>query len=125
MEDICSKLQDIRNPIQAIGLLLREMDYETDVELEKEFSPGRSQKPQDQGVAARTGPCALCAKVPNPKFDPFSSLTTAGYRHSEPQNFRPIHQALHPQKHPSQTSLHCLGPPTLSLFAKRMSSVPL
>uniref|UniRef100_A0A8C4PML3 Nucleoporin 160 n=1 Tax=Equus asinus asinus TaxID=83772 RepID=A0A8C4PML3_EQUAS len=30
MEDICSKLQEIRNPIHAIGLLIREMDYETE-----------------------------------------------------------------------------------------------
>ncbi|XP_037694406.1 nuclear pore complex protein Nup160 [Choloepus didactylus] len=39
MEDICSKLQEIRNPIQAIGLLIREMDYETEVEMEKGFNP--------------------------------------------------------------------------------------
>ncbi|XP_007956700.1 nuclear pore complex protein Nup160 [Orycteropus afer afer] len=41
MEDICSKLQEIRNPIHAIGLLIREMDYETDVEMEKGFNPAQ------------------------------------------------------------------------------------
>lgn len=43
MEDICSKLQEIRNPVHAIGLLIREMDYETEVEMEKGFDPGKSQ----------------------------------------------------------------------------------
>ncbi|KAI5183850.1 nuclear pore complex protein Nup160 isoform X1 [Manis pentadactyla] len=41
MEDICSKLQEIKNPIHAIGLLLREMDYETEVEMEKGFNPAQ------------------------------------------------------------------------------------
>ncbi|EPQ10536.1 Nuclear pore complex protein Nup160 [Myotis brandtii] len=41
MEDICSKLQEIRNPIHAIGLLIREMDYETEVEMEKGFDPAQ------------------------------------------------------------------------------------
>ncbi|ELW48874.1 Nuclear pore complex protein Nup160 [Tupaia chinensis] len=41
MEDIYSKLQEIRNPIHAIGLLIREMDYETEVELEKGFNPAQ------------------------------------------------------------------------------------
>ncbi|XP_054999227.1 nuclear pore complex protein Nup160 [Sorex araneus] len=41
MEDICSKLQEIRNPIHAIGLIIREMDYEADVELEKGFNPAQ------------------------------------------------------------------------------------
>ncbi|PNJ68219.1 NUP160 isoform 7 [Pongo abelii] len=41
MEDICSKLQEIRNPIHAIGLLIREMDYETEVEMEKGFNPAQ------------------------------------------------------------------------------------
>lgn len=35
MEDIHSKLQEIRNPIQAIGMLIREMDYETEIEMER------------------------------------------------------------------------------------------
>ncbi|XP_068947747.1 nuclear pore complex protein Nup160 [Petaurus breviceps papuanus] len=39
MEDICSKLQEIRNPVHAIGLLIREMDYETEMEMEKGFNP--------------------------------------------------------------------------------------
>lgn len=43
MEDICSKLQEIRNPIHAIGLVIREMDYETEVEMEKGFNPGKWQ----------------------------------------------------------------------------------
>uniref|UniRef100_A0A670Z231 Nucleoporin 160 n=1 Tax=Pseudonaja textilis TaxID=8673 RepID=A0A670Z231_PSETE len=30
MEDIHSKLQEIKNPVNAIGMLIREMDYETD-----------------------------------------------------------------------------------------------
>ncbi|XP_036116122.1 nuclear pore complex protein Nup160 [Molossus molossus] len=41
MEDICSKLQEIKNPIHAIGLLIREMDYETEVEIEKGFDPAQ------------------------------------------------------------------------------------
>ncbi|XP_036283000.1 nuclear pore complex protein Nup160 isoform X1 [Pipistrellus kuhlii] len=41
MEDICSKLQEIKNPIHAIGLLIREMDYETEVEMEKGFDPAQ------------------------------------------------------------------------------------
>lgn len=44
MEDICSKLQEIRNPVHAIGLLIREMDYETEVEMEKGFNPGKWQQ---------------------------------------------------------------------------------
>uniref|UniRef100_A0A8C4JZJ2 Nucleoporin 160 n=1 Tax=Dromaius novaehollandiae TaxID=8790 RepID=A0A8C4JZJ2_DRONO len=35
MEDIHSKLQEIRNPIHAIGVLIREMDYETDADVER------------------------------------------------------------------------------------------
>ncbi|XP_065611600.1 nuclear pore complex protein Nup160 [Cyrtonyx montezumae] len=35
MEDIRSKLQEIRNPIHAIGVLIREMDYETDTDMER------------------------------------------------------------------------------------------
>uniref|UniRef100_A0A8C3L405 Nucleoporin 160 n=1 Tax=Chrysolophus pictus TaxID=9089 RepID=A0A8C3L405_CHRPC len=35
MEDIHSKLQEIRNPIHAIGVLIREMDYETDTDMER------------------------------------------------------------------------------------------
>ncbi|RMB98016.1 hypothetical protein DUI87_25494 [Hirundo rustica rustica] len=35
MEDIHSKLQEIRNPIHAIGMLIREMDYETDADMER------------------------------------------------------------------------------------------
>uniref|UniRef100_A0A8C8SMP3 Nucleoporin 160 n=1 Tax=Pelusios castaneus TaxID=367368 RepID=A0A8C8SMP3_9SAUR len=35
MEDIHSKLQEIRNPVHAIGVLIREMDYETELEMEK------------------------------------------------------------------------------------------
>jgi len=35
MEDIHSKLQEIRNPIHAIGVLIREMDYETDADMER------------------------------------------------------------------------------------------
>ncbi|KAM6159346.1 nuclear pore complex protein Nup160 isoform 1-T1 [Rhynchocyon petersi] len=41
MEDICSKLQEIRNPVHAIGLIIREMDYETEVEMEKGFDPAQ------------------------------------------------------------------------------------
>lgn len=35
MEEIHSKLQEIRNPIHAIGVLIREMDYETDADVER------------------------------------------------------------------------------------------
>ncbi|XP_053256350.1 nuclear pore complex protein Nup160 isoform X1 [Podarcis raffonei] len=35
IEDIHSKLQEIKNPIDAIGVLIREMDYETDAEMER------------------------------------------------------------------------------------------
>ncbi|XP_069037691.1 nuclear pore complex protein Nup160 isoform X2 [Lepisosteus oculatus] len=38
IEDIQSKLQDIRNPLNAISILLREMDYETEVEVEDQFA---------------------------------------------------------------------------------------
>uniref|UniRef100_A0A670YW07 Nucleoporin 160 n=1 Tax=Pseudonaja textilis TaxID=8673 RepID=A0A670YW07_PSETE len=38
MEDIHSKLQEIKNPVNAIGMLIREMDYETDVEMDRGFS---------------------------------------------------------------------------------------
>ncbi|XP_045147051.1 nuclear pore complex protein Nup160, partial [Echinops telfairi] len=41
MEDICGKLQEIRNPVHAIGLLIREMDYETEVELERGLNPAQ------------------------------------------------------------------------------------
>lgn len=41
MEDICSKLQEMRNPAQAIGLIIREMDYETDMEMETGFNPAQ------------------------------------------------------------------------------------
>lgn len=40
MEDIHSKLQEIKSPVNAIGMLIREMDYETDVEMDRGFSPG-------------------------------------------------------------------------------------
>lgn len=40
MEDIHSKLQEIKNPINAIGVLIRDMDYEADVELERRFNIG-------------------------------------------------------------------------------------
>lgn len=35
MEDIHSKLQEIRNPVHAIGALIREMDYETDADMDR------------------------------------------------------------------------------------------
>ncbi|PKU31882.1 hypothetical protein llap_17814 [Limosa lapponica baueri] len=35
MEEIHSKLQEIRNPIHAMGVLIREMDYETDADMER------------------------------------------------------------------------------------------
>ncbi|XP_009996786.1 PREDICTED: LOW QUALITY PROTEIN: nuclear pore complex protein Nup160, partial [Chaetura pelagica] len=35
LEEIHSKLQEIRNPIHAMGVLIREMDYETDTDLER------------------------------------------------------------------------------------------
>lgn len=41
MEDIHSELQEMRNPVNAIGMLLREMDYETDMEMERGFSIGK------------------------------------------------------------------------------------
>ncbi|MBN3303741.1 NU160 protein, partial [Amia calva] len=34
IEDIQNKLQDIRNPVNAMAILLREMDYETEAEME-------------------------------------------------------------------------------------------
>ncbi|KAL7991905.1 hypothetical protein Chor_016161 [Crotalus horridus] len=39
MEDIHSKLQEIKSPVNAIGMLIREMDYETDVEMDRGFNP--------------------------------------------------------------------------------------
>lgn len=44
MEDVHSKLQEIRNPINAIGVLIREIDYETDVEIERRFDIGEMTK---------------------------------------------------------------------------------
>ncbi|XP_069479189.1 nuclear pore complex protein Nup160 [Ambystoma mexicanum] len=41
MQDIHNKLQDIKTPTQAIGALLREMDYQTDTELEKTLDPAQ------------------------------------------------------------------------------------
>lgn len=40
IEDIHSKLQEIKNPIDAIGVLIREMDYETDAETERGLNIG-------------------------------------------------------------------------------------
>lgn len=40
MEDIHNKLQDIRNPHQAISNLLREMDYETSVDIDQTMDLG-------------------------------------------------------------------------------------
>lgn len=44
MEDVCSKLQEMRNPAHAIGLIIREIDYETDVDMETGFNPGRNKE---------------------------------------------------------------------------------
>ncbi|XP_003465204.2 nuclear pore complex protein Nup160 [Cavia porcellus] len=41
MEDVCSKLQEMRNPAHAIGLIIREIDYETDVDMETGFNPAQ------------------------------------------------------------------------------------
>ncbi|KFO19850.1 Nuclear pore complex protein Nup160 [Fukomys damarensis] len=41
MEDVCSRLQEMRNPAHAIGLVIREMDYETDVEMEMGSDPAQ------------------------------------------------------------------------------------
>ncbi|NXH18801.1 NU160 protein, partial [Bucco capensis] len=35
LKEIQSKLQELRNPIHAIGVLIRELDYETDADLER------------------------------------------------------------------------------------------
>ncbi len=45
IEEIQSKLQDIRNPMAAMMVLLREMDLETDSEVggEGPIAPGRRQ----------------------------------------------------------------------------------
>ncbi|KAG2462145.1 nuclear pore complex protein Nup160 [Polypterus senegalus] len=41
IEDIQNQLQDIRNPVSAMSLLLREMDYATDVEMEGSHGEGQ------------------------------------------------------------------------------------
>ncbi|KAG9475798.1 hypothetical protein GDO78_003943 [Eleutherodactylus coqui] len=41
MEDINNKLQDIRNPLSAIANLLREMDYETSMEMDQTVEPSQ------------------------------------------------------------------------------------
>ncbi|XP_068117185.1 nuclear pore complex protein Nup160 isoform X2 [Hyperolius riggenbachi] len=41
LEDIHNKLQDIRNPFQAINYLLREMDYETSVDIDQSMDLGQ------------------------------------------------------------------------------------
>ncbi|XP_073760698.1 nuclear pore complex protein Nup160 [Callorhinus ursinus] len=66
MEDICSKLQEIKNPIQAIGLLVREMDYETEVEMEKGFSPAQPLNIRmnlSQLYGGNTAACIVCRGV--------------------------------------------------------------
>lgn len=47
MEEIQNKLQDIRNPMAAMMVLLREMDLETDSEFggEGAVGPGRKLEP--------------------------------------------------------------------------------
>ncbi|XP_035961017.1 nuclear pore complex protein Nup160 isoform X2 [Halichoerus grypus] len=66
MEDICSKLQEIKNPIQAIGLLVREMDYETEVEMEKGFNPAQPLNIRmnlSQLYGGNTAACIVCRGV--------------------------------------------------------------
>ncbi|XP_045642630.1 nuclear pore complex protein Nup160 [Ursus americanus] len=66
MEDICSKLQEIKNPIQAIGLLVREMDYETEVEMEKGFNPAQPLNIRlnlSQLYGSNTAACIVCRGV--------------------------------------------------------------
>ncbi|XP_040265174.1 nuclear pore complex protein Nup160 [Bufo bufo] len=41
MEDINNKLQDIRNPVLVIGNLLREMDYETSLDIDQSMDLGQ------------------------------------------------------------------------------------
>uniref|UniRef100_A0A452QNC5 Nucleoporin 160 n=1 Tax=Ursus americanus TaxID=9643 RepID=A0A452QNC5_URSAM len=55
MEDICSKLQEIKNPIQAIGLLVREMDYETE--------PLNIRLNLSQLYGSNTAACIVCRGV--------------------------------------------------------------
>lgn len=47
IEEIQNKLQDIRNPMAAMMVLLREMDLETESEFggEASVAPGRQQNP--------------------------------------------------------------------------------
>lgn len=46
IEDIQNKLQDVRNPMAAMMVLLREMDLETDSEVggEGPITPGRTRQ---------------------------------------------------------------------------------
>ncbi|KAM5186257.1 nuclear pore complex protein Nup160 isoform 4-T4 [Callospermophilus lateralis] len=66
MEDICSKLQEIRNPVHAIGLLIREMDYETEVEMEKGFNsaqPLNVRMNLSQLYGSSSAGCVVCRGV--------------------------------------------------------------
>uniref|UniRef100_I3MMD0 Nucleoporin 160 n=1 Tax=Ictidomys tridecemlineatus TaxID=43179 RepID=I3MMD0_ICTTR len=66
MEDICSKLQEIRNPVHAIGLLIREMDYETEVEMEKGFNsaqPLNVRMNLSQLYGSSSAGCIVCRGV--------------------------------------------------------------
>lgn len=60
MEDIHSKLQEIRNPIHAIGVLIREMDYETDADMER----GESSSAAHPGWASSSSASVLVGLVP-------------------------------------------------------------
>ncbi|XP_048709909.2 nuclear pore complex protein Nup160 isoform X3 [Caretta caretta] len=63
MEDIHSKLQEIRNPIHAIGVLIREMDYETEVEIERGAQPLNVRMNLSQLYGSGTAVTVVCRGV--------------------------------------------------------------
>ena len=62
VEDIQNKLQDVRNPMGAMGVLLREMDLETEGELEGE-TPLAAGGPRQTTSAYRLLHLSLLAKT--------------------------------------------------------------
>lgn len=74
MQDLHNKLQDVKNPTQAIGVLLREMDYQTDMELERTFDPAQPLNVRINisqlfgSVAAAHVVCQAVVQIANTRF---------------------------------------------------------
>ncbi|NWY07888.1 NU160 protein, partial [Nothoprocta ornata] len=62
MEEIHSKLQEIRNPIHAMGVLIREMDYEVDADMER-AQPLLGRMNLAQLLGSSTAAAVVCSGV--------------------------------------------------------------